>query len=63
MSQEFTPEQCRNFIDYERVQRSGRWNMLDPRARGATGMSKDEYFFVLENYLALQEAVKVKVKA
>lgn len=34
----FTPEQLRNFRAYERVQKRGTHNMLDPRAQSATGL-------------------------
>lgn len=53
---EFTNRQLKNFAKYVRVQMGGRYNMFDPRARAATGMDKDEYIFVMENYSALKEA-------
>lgn len=53
---EFTNQQLQNFKKYVRVQMGGRYNMFDPRARAATGMDKDEYIFVMENYSALKEA-------
>ena len=58
---EFTNQQLQNFKKYVRVQMSGRYNMFDPRARAATGMSEDEYSFVMENYDKLKEASKKKV--
>jgi hypothetical protein len=57
---EFTNQQLQNFKKYVRVQLSGRYNMFDPRARAATGMSEDEYTFVMINYSALKEASKKK---
>ena len=57
----FTPEQLRQFRRYEQVRAGGRFNMFDPRARAATGLSGDEYFFVIDNYDALRaEASKEK---
>lgn len=53
---EFTNQQLQNFKKYFGVQMGGRYNMFDPRARAATGMDKDEYIFVMENYSALKEA-------
>ena len=53
---EFTNQQLQNFKKYVRVQMGGRYNMFDPRARAATGLDKDEYLFVMENYSALKEA-------
>ena len=58
---EFTNQQLQNFKKYFGVQMGGRYNMFDPRARAATGMSEDEYTFVMENYSALKEASKKKV--
>jgi len=58
---EFTNQQLKNFAKYVRVQLSGRYNMFDPRARAAAGMSEDEYIFVMENYDKLKEASKKKV--
>ncbi len=58
---EFTNQQLQNFKKYVRVQMSGRYNMFDSRARAATGMDKDEYIFVMENYDALKKASEKKV--
>lgn len=54
----FTPEQITHWKRYEKVRRSGRWNMFDPRARQATGLSDEEYSFVLENFSELKEAAE-----
>jgi hypothetical protein len=35
----------------------GKYNMFDPRATRATGLSESEYIFVLKNYVALQKEV------
>lgn len=52
----FTAKQLKDFASYVRVQRSGAYNMLDPRARMAAGLSTTEYAFILDNYDALAEA-------
>lgn len=54
----FTGRQIQNWRIYERVQRQGRWNMYDPRARQATRLSESDYSFVMDNYEALMEAAK-----
>jgi hypothetical protein len=50
----FTEQQLQNFKTYRKVQMSGRWNMFYPLAQQATGLSDEEYVFVMENYTALQ---------
>ena len=57
---EFTNQQLQNFKKYVHVQMGGRYNMFDPRARAAAGMSEDEYIFVMKNYSALKEASEKK---
>ena len=54
----FTPAQMECFRRYVIVQKSNRYNMLTPAAVRATGMSKEEHFFVIENYDALAAAAK-----
>jgi hypothetical protein len=56
----FTPEQLKNFIDYQRVQRGGRFNMFDPRARSMTTQSSEEWVFNMNHYNELDEAIQVK---
>ena len=58
MSNNFTPQQLKDYEAYVKVQKSLRFNMLDPRAAAATGLSRDRFLFVLDNYEALSEAVK-----
>jgi hypothetical protein len=41
------------FQAYEKVRVRGRWNMYDPRAQRATGLTDKEYMAVLSNYEAL----------
>ena len=38
------------FECYLRVQKSGRYNMFDPLAVNATGLSKEKYAYILEKY-------------
>ena len=49
-----TEQQLKDFRTYVNVQKRGRYNMLDPRARAATGLERDRYMFVIENYDWLQ---------
>lgn len=58
----FSEEQLENWRDYERVRQGGRFNMLDPRARYAAGLSEEEYEFVLSNYSELRAANNSKEK-
>lgn len=52
----FAKRQLNQFKSYERVRKDGHYNMFDSRARLATGLTKDEYLFVMENYSELKEA-------
>jgi hypothetical protein len=54
----FTDEQIKAFRAYVKVQRSGRYNMLTPQAQRATGLAEKMYFFIMENYEALQKAAE-----
>jgi len=53
----FTAKQLKDFKAYRKVQMGGRWNMFDPQARAATGLTKDEYSFVMKNYGELKAEV------
>ena len=44
-----------DFIIYEAVRSSGNWNMFEPNARKATGLSREAFLNVLTNYEALME--------
>jgi hypothetical protein len=52
----FTKHQIKAFRFYEQVRESGHYNMFDSRARLASGLTKDEYLFVMENYSELKDA-------
>ena len=58
METKFTKQELQNWKAYERVRAKGRWNMFDARARSATGMNREEYVFVMDNYKALKTAVE-----
>lgn len=54
-STKHTPEQIGWFRKYEKVRRLGRFNMFDPRARKSSGLSPDEYNYVMQNFETLHE--------
>lgn len=43
------------FLAYENVRRSGKFNMFDPNARILTGLSKEDYLYVMHNYTDLNQ--------
>ena len=58
----FTDQQIKDWRVYERVRKSGRYNMLthSRQAALAAGLSHDRYIHVLTNYSALKEAAQCK---
>lgn len=58
--QSFTPDQIRDYKAYERVRKSGRYNMFDPRARTAAELGSERYSFVMKNFAALRTASETK---
>lgn len=56
----FTPQQIMNWRAYELVRRGGRFNMFDPNARVVSGLSKEDYGFVMSNYEALADVAQAK---
>ena len=38
------------FNQFLKVQRGGQYNMLDPRARELTDLSKQEWIYIIKNY-------------
>lgn len=50
---------AKDFSAYVCVQRSGRWNMYDPRAREATGLSREKYLYIIKHYSELAEKFKI----
>ena len=56
----FTSEQIQNWEDYESVRTVGAWNMFDPQAREATGLSRENYLFVMSHYSEMREQVEAE---
>ena len=56
MKNKFTKKDINNFKSYEIIRKSGTYNMFSFQARLASGLSQDEYRFVMENYGDLKEA-------
>jgi hypothetical protein len=54
----FNKEQIKNYKSYEIIRKSGAYNMFSPQARLSTGLTKDEYLFVMENYSELKDATE-----
>jgi hypothetical protein len=52
----FTEQQIDDWHEYESVRQSGAYNMFDPRARKASGLTAAQYSFVMQNYSALKKA-------
>ena len=52
---QFTDEQINHFRQYERVRRSGLYNMWDFKAVIATGLTQEQYFFVMGSYGPLSQ--------
>jgi hypothetical protein len=58
----FTEKDIACFHSYEEVRSVGRYNMFDSNARRLTGLSHDDYMFVMVNYTSLKMAAE-KAKA
>jgi len=46
------------FNEYLNVQNTGLFNMLDPRARTYTSLSKEEWMYIIQNYEVLWNLYK-----
>ncbi len=44
-----------DLFSYEVVRQQGKYNMLDPNARELTGLSKERYIYIIENYSELMQ--------
>ena len=55
----FTAQQLDNFLKYETVRKSGKYNMWDMRAIQESGLTQEEYFFVMKHYLQLRGQAQV----
>lgn len=51
----FTQQQLDNWVRYERIRAGGNFNMLDPRSQVVSGLTWEEYMFVIKNYTKLRE--------
>ena len=59
----FTFIELANFRAYEEVRAEGAWNMFMPQARHATGLTREEYAFVMKNYSELKAAAETESDA
>ena len=50
----FTEPQIDDWRRYERVRKSGRYNMFSPEARRDTKLDAERYAFVMKNYSAMK---------
>jgi hypothetical protein len=48
------------FEDYQMIQESGKFNMLDSRARDLTDMTKEQWIYILKNYKMLNKLFNQK---
>lgn len=55
---EFTAEDLDDYKAYKRVREGGKYNMFDPRARRATGLSGEQYSFVMKWFTELKAAAE-----
>ena len=53
MSVQITEE---DFKEYKRVQKSGMFNMFDPKAREMTTLTRDEWVTIMQDYEKLNAA-------
>ena len=53
----YTSKQLADWKVYEYIREGGRFNMFDPRAREATGLSAKSYSFVMQNYSRLKAEI------
>lgn len=56
----FTNKELSDWKRYERVRKYGMWNMFSNQARAATGLTSDQYSFVMKNFSKLKEATEKK---
>jgi len=43
------------FKRYEKVRKGGKWNMLYPQAKAATGLDNKAYMTIINNYVELSK--------
>lgn len=52
----FSKTQLNNWWSYEKIRRSGKYNMFDRLAQIVSGLTEEEYFFCIDNYSLLKRA-------
>ncbi len=55
MNKTYTEKQINDWRKYENVRVGGRFNMFDPNARLSTGLSREDYDFVMDNFSELKK--------
>jgi hypothetical protein len=56
----YTEKEINAFRAYDRVRKSGHYNMFSPQARLATGLTEEEYENVMKNFSVLKEASEAR---
>jgi len=54
----YSREVINDWKRYERVRLGGAYNMFDPRAREATGLTQERYVFLLKHYADIAEQIE-----
>ena len=49
------------FLAYEEVRRYGKWNMFSPEAKEATGLNREKYLAIIDNYNKLADKYRDKM--
>jgi hypothetical protein len=58
----FTNDELAQYDAYEAVRAEGDYNMVSRAAREATGLSTDEYIFVMKNFSELRKQFDARKK-
>lgn len=53
----FNPTQMNHYHKYEKVRADDPFNMWSPQAQLATGLTDEQYLFVMKNYTEMQKQV------
>lgn len=54
----FTDQQIEDWKRYEKVRKSGKWNMLSPQARAETRLSNERCLFVIDHFYELKQVIE-----
>ena len=54
----YSQEVINDWKRYERVRSGGAYNMFDPRAREATGLTQERYVFLLKHYVDIAKQIE-----